>query len=133
MLALGAMLAAMGFLWQERAFPPEKLAGAGQVEPPASPVGAAISPATTPGTAAKPGGAAAGGIAAGQAVFQQNCNGCHPSGNKGAGPQLKGGNIPPERVQQMVRTGGAVMPAFPATQISDQQLADLVAYVQSLK
>ncbi len=82
---------------------------------------------------AAPSPTAAGNIAAGQAVFQQNCNACHPNGNAGVGPQLRGQNLSAQRIMTQVRNGGGGMPAFTTSQISDQQLANLVAYVQSLK
>jgi mono/diheme cytochrome c family protein len=72
-------------------------------------------------------------VAAGQAVFQQNCNACHPNGNAGVGPALRGKNLSAQQITNRVRNGGGGMPAFSTSQISDQQLADLVAYVQSLK
>lgn len=78
------------------------------------------------------GGAQAGGNAsAGQAVFQQNCNSCHPGGNQGTGPAVKGRAA--DAVTKKVRAGGGGMPAFSASQISDQQLNDLAAYVGTLK
>ena len=85
------------------------------------------------GGAAQPtaGGQAAGNASAGQAVFQQNCNSCHPGGDRGSGPAIKG--RPADGVKNQVRKGGGGMPAFSASQISDQQLNDLAAYVASLK
>lgn len=77
--------------------------------------------------------ASGGNVQAGQAVFQQNCNGCHPGGAQGTGPNLKGRNLAAGQIKNQVRNGKGAMPAFPANRISDQQLNDLVAYVQSLK
>lgn len=77
------------------------------------------------------GGQAAGNASAGQAVFQQNCNSCHPGGNQGTGPTIKG--KPADTVRNKVRAGGGGMPAFTTAQVSDQQLSDLAAYVGTLK
>ena len=84
------------------------------------------------GGAAQP-AAQAANAAAGKAIFEQNCNACHPGGGQGAGPALKGRSLTIDRIQGQVRKGGGGMPAFPASKISDQQLSDLAAYVQSLK
>lgn len=93
-------------------------------------------PAPTTPPAAKPANGApakAGDAAAGQTVFQQNCDGCHPGGNAGTGPALRGRGLTAERISTQVRNGGGGMPAFPPNRISDQQLADVVAYVMSLQ
>lgn len=87
-------------------------------------------PAATTGAAAP---AKAGDVAAGQTVFQQNCNGCHPGGAAGVGPELKGRNLPDDRIRTQVRNGRGQMPPFPESKVSEQQLTDLAAYVQSLK
>lgn len=93
-------------------------------------VPAATKPAAQP--AASP-AASQGNVAAGKAFFDQNCNGCHPSGSRGAGPALKERNLSADLIRTQVRKGGGGMPAFSSSQISDQQLNELVAYVQSLK
>ena len=74
-----------------------------------------------------------GDVAAGKQVFEQNCNACHPGGGQGAGPALKGKNLSADRITRQVRNGGEGMPAFSPSQISDQQLNNLVQYVQSLQ
>lgn len=104
-------------------------------KPAATTAPAAAKPAatTSASTAATPSGAAQGNVAAGQAVFSQNCNGCHPGGDRGNGPALKGRNLSADAIRNKVQNGGGGMPVFPQSQISDQQLTHLVAYVQSLK
>ncbi len=93
----------------------------------ASPTSAA---APTKPAAASP-AAGAPDIAAGKTVFDTNCNGCHPGGNKGVGPEIKGKSA--DVVKKQVRSGGGGMPAFTASQISDAQLDSLAAYVAQLK
>jgi cytochrome c6 len=72
-------------------------------------------------------------VTAGRAVFDQHCNACHPGGGQGAGPALRGRNVPEDRIRTIVRQGGQGMPAFNQSQINDQQLANLVQYVRSLQ
>ena len=73
-----------------------------------------------------------GDAAAGEAVWADNCSGCHGLSGTGAngGPDLTA--IPSaaeaDRVRQQVLNGGGGMPAFKGT-LSDQQIADVTAYV----
>ncbi|MGI5836713.1 MAG: c-type cytochrome [Chloroflexota bacterium] len=87
-----------------------------------------------PAPASQAGAAVTTGDASlGAAVFQQNCDGCHPGGAQGRGPMLKGKNLSSDHIKGVVRNGASSMPAFPENRISDEQLANLVAYLQSLK
>ena len=95
-------------------------------------VAACGEPAAPPAPPAPP-VAKPGDVTAGQAVFQQNCEACHPGGNEGVGPQLRGQGLPEDRIRTQVRQGGGAMPAFPPERINEQQLNDLVAYVLSLQ
>ena len=71
---------------------------------------------------------AVGDAAAGQTVFAANCTACHPNGGAGMGPALKG--LSDDRISQVTRQGKGIMPAFPASRLSDQQLADILAYLK---
>ena len=62
---------------------------------------------------------------------QYGCNRCHPNGNRGTGPSIKG--VSADRIATQVRNGYGDMPAFPKDTMSDQDLADIIAYVTSLK
>ncbi|MDA8216134.1 MAG: c-type cytochrome [Dehalococcoidales bacterium] len=77
-------------------------------------------------------GASSSTLAEGQAVFEKNCNPCHPGGNAGAGPSLKRAQLTVDRIKNQVRNGGGGMPAFGTQKISDQQLDALAQYVMSL-
>ncbi|MCC6830650.1 MAG: cytochrome c [Thermoleophilia bacterium] len=88
----------------------------------------AAAPATT---AAAPSG---GDAAAGKEVFTANCTGCHTLADAGAtgqvGPNLDDLRPDAATVQRQVTNGGGAMPAFQGT-LSDQQIADVAAYVSS--
>jgi cytochrome c6 len=72
-------------------------------------------------------------VTAGRAVFDQHCNACHPGGGQGAGPALRGRNLPEDEIRTVVRQGAPGMPAFGENQINEQQLTNLVQYIQSLQ
>jgi cytochrome c oxidase cbb3-type subunit 3 len=100
-------------------------------------------------TTLQPGGAAAPlaprspyqsnayGISEGKRLFSQfNCNGCHSSGGGGIGPALMDdqwiyGYAPEQIYSTIVQGRPDGMPAF-AGKIPDEQVWQLVAYVQSL-
>jgi mono/diheme cytochrome c family protein len=74
---------------------------------------------------------------AGLQVFTSKCNGCHPNANAGIGPALHGSAFAsryPDNTALLgvVRQGKGGMPAFTAAQLSDQDLANVVAYLRSL-
>lgn len=82
-------------------------------------------------SAPAPSGKSGGNAEAGKAVFATNCNVCHPNGGAAVGPALKGKEA--DAIKKQVRNGGAQMPPFPASKISDQQLEDIIAYIKTLK
>lgn len=92
---------------------------------------AATGVATTAGS-----GAVAGDANAGRAVFETNCNSCHPAGRAGVGPALSGviGRLGEDGTRSVIRNGrpGTAMPGFPSSRITDQQLTDMMAYLKSL-
>lgn len=74
---------------------------------------------------------------AGAQVYAANCESCHGAGGKNGqvGPSLAGTGIKAGQVAYMVRNPAAVDKdsAMPALPISDKQVADVAAYVASLK
>jgi mono/diheme cytochrome c family protein len=75
---------------------------------------------------------------AGKETFGTFCNACHPGGAAGIGPKLFGTDFAKRYAQdepliQIIRNGKGSMPGFSTAQISDSQLAELVAYLRSLK
>lgn len=87
---------------------------------------------------------AAGNAEAGQAVYVGNCAACHgPNGQGQIGPSLVGEDGPKNwtlaQFTATLREGktpdrqlSAAMPRYAETQISDEQVADLQAYIKTL-
>ena len=81
----------------------------------------------------------AGDAAAGKAYWDRvapvatDCKDCHGNtGEGGFGPDLAGRGLSAAQVLRAARQPWGIMPAFVASQISDQQAADLAAYFASL-
>ncbi|MGE5094297.1 MAG: c-type cytochrome [Betaproteobacteria bacterium] len=79
-----------------------------------------------------------GDAARGQALFMKDmCYTCHGTagqgGDRGSGPRLTPGLFPWEGFQQQVRHPRAVMPRYATQFVSDQDLADIYAYLASIK
>lgn len=75
-----------------------------------------------------------GSVAAGNVVFHQvGCSGCHGDHAEGnVGPKIAGTRLTEQQVQQTVRSGKGMMPAFSSGQISDQDIQNVYQYLQSL-
>jgi mono/diheme cytochrome c family protein len=81
---------------------------------------------------------AAGDPASGKMVFDANCASCHGAGARnqgGPGPTLAGTGIKAGQVAYMVLNPAAIDPSsgMPKLTLSNKQLADVAAYVASLK
>jgi mono/diheme cytochrome c family protein len=68
----------------------------------------------------------------GEAVFVENCSGCHPGGQAGYGPAIAGEPEPVAKVRHIVREGKGRMPSFGSDKIEDADLEALLAYVDSI-
>jgi mono/diheme cytochrome c family protein len=68
---------------------------------------------------------------AGEKVFMQHCQRCHPQGEGGLGPAINPAPALGKRLQ--TRHGFGVMPAFKDDQISDNELDQLISYLKALK
>jgi mono/diheme cytochrome c family protein len=70
----------------------------------------------------------------GDAIFKQNCAGCHTlaaAGSQGqTGPNLDDAKPSAAAAERQVRNGGGGMPAF-GDQLSDQQIKAVAEYVAS--
>jgi mono/diheme cytochrome c family protein len=71
-------------------------------------------------------------LKAGQKVFMQYCNGCHPGGEAGVGLAINNKPLPGWAIRYQVRHGLGVMPAFSEDVISDEKLDALEAYLLAL-
>ncbi len=74
----------------------------------------------------------------GHAAYMKNmCYTCHGTagqgGDRGSGPKLTPGLFPWEGFEQQVRHPRAVMPRYAQQFVSDQDLADMYAYLASMK
>jgi mono/diheme cytochrome c family protein len=101
-----------------------------------SPSAAASPVAGAAAAAAAAGPAPPGDAAHGQQVFlTEGCYACHGTVGQGAstGPRLAPGPLPFAAFQQQVRQPRQDMPRFTAQVLSDQDLADVYAYIQSIQ
>ncbi|GAA0509669.1 hypothetical protein GCM10008937_16920 [Deinococcus depolymerans] len=104
---------------------------------------AAATPGPTP-AAESTAPTGAGNAAAGEKVFAGNCAGCHgANGGGGIGPALNTPDGPKAWTDPQFLTAlrqgrtperelGAVMPRFSAAQISDEDVANIHAYIKTL-
>ncbi len=70
----------------------------------------------------------------GQRWYSMNhCFSCHgPNGNDGKGPVVKDLNMSYWRFERIIRdAGSAIMPKYPEEKISDQDVADLYAFLKA--
>lgn len=78
-----------------------------------------------------------GDVADGLQLFTEHCAGCHQV--VGEGGYVTGAVAPaldqatPVQIAQAVRIGPYLMPSFPESQISDEELDSIIAYVEAAK
>ena len=88
---------------------------------------------TPPSLGAPPGNAKRGG----EVFMQQLCYTCHGTvgqgGERGAGPKLYPNPFPFQAFVTQVRKPRQAMPPYTAKHVSDQDLADIYAYLLSTK
>ena len=82
--------------------------------------------------------APAGDATRGKALFMKNmCYTCHGTsgqgGDRGSGPRIAYDVWPWEAFSQQVRRPRETMPRYAAEHVSDQDLADIYAYVSSFR
>ncbi len=74
--------------------------------------------------------ALSGDSTSGEALYTSNCSGCHAAdGSGGAGPALMGDLPDAEEIAETVINGKESMPSFDS--LSDQDIADVIAYLQA--
>jgi mono/diheme cytochrome c family protein len=88
-----------------------------------------------PAQASKPAGSAAGNVEAGKRVFNKyGCYQCHGREGQGSlvsGPRIGPDPIPYEAFVSYVRRPTREMPPYTAKVVTDQELADIYAFVQA--
>jgi len=80
-------------------------------------------------------GRAAQGSSPGQQVYEGECQRCH--GSKGAGtndgPSLVPFKWSYEQTLQQIRQPACEMPSFSPSELSDEQIAQIITYLKSIK
>ena len=69
----------------------------------------------------------------GEPLFFRFCHKCHPNGEAGLGPALNNKALPEFVIKFQVRQGLGAMPAFSSDVISDDELDDIVEYMEELR
>jgi mono/diheme cytochrome c family protein len=82
--------------------------------------------------------APAGDVARGKAAYMKNmCHTCHGTagqgGDRGSGPRIAFDVWPWQAFAQQVRRPRETMPRYAAEHVPDQDLADIYAYIASVK
>lgn len=82
--------------------------------------------------------APAGDVARGKAAYMKNmCHTCHGTagqgGDRGSGPRIAYDVWPYDNFAQQTRRPRSSMPRYPKEFLSDQDMADIYAYVSSFK
>ena len=69
----------------------------------------------------------------GQVVFMNHCHQCHPGGEAGLAPAINDKPFPEFLKKFQVRHGLGTMPSFSEGRISDDELDDLMEYLDTLR
>ena len=70
--------------------------------------------------------------AGGESIWAANCAGCHSEQEGAYGPRVHDLALSPARMREQIREGSGRMPGFGAGEISDTDLENLLAYLQSI-
>ncbi len=69
----------------------------------------------------------------GQELFMKNCYRCHPGGMGGVGPSIVNKPLPGFLIKFQVRNGLGAMPSFKKSQLSKEDVKDIVKYLKERK
>ena len=72
-------------------------------------------------------------IALGQRAFMTSCHQCHPGGMAGLGPAINNKPLPGFMIKLQSRAGLGAMPGFSSSELSDEELDAVVAYLKALR
>lgn len=67
----------------------------------------------------------------GRNLYEKVCGYCHKA-EVGIGPVLEGRGLPESYINSVVRSGFNAMPAFPASYVDDESIAQITEYLSSL-
>lgn len=67
---------------------------------------------------------------AGERIFMQNCQRCHPQGDAGLGPSIHWSPAFAKRFQ--IRHGLGAMPSFDKEHLPEKEMDQLIAYLKAL-
>ncbi|HSH37758.1 MAG TPA: cytochrome c [Chthoniobacterales bacterium] len=72
-------------------------------------------------------------VAHGRDVWMMKCNRCHPGGEAGLGPATNDKPLPGFLIAAQIRTGLGAMPAFTKEEMSDADVAAVIAYMKAIR
>lgn len=72
-------------------------------------------------------------VVSGQVLFMSNCQKCHPMGESGLGLAINSNPAPKFVKRFQVRHGLGVMPSFTKSEISNDELDDILSYLKALR
>ena len=72
-------------------------------------------------------------VARGRDVWMAKCNRCHPGGEAGLGPATNDKPLPEFLIATQIRTGLGAMPAFTEQEMSDADVAAVIAYMKATR
>ncbi len=72
-------------------------------------------------------------VAHGRDVWMMKCNRCHPGGEAGLGPATNDKPLPEFLIATQIRTGLGAMPAFSKEEMSDADVAAVIAYMKAIR
>ena len=132
-LAAAALISIGLYSWDVRARQEE----ASLRPQPLAPLASAPTQLAIPTLASPPVAQASGDASVGKATFLKTCFGCHPNGNAAIGPALYGAAFAaryPDNaaLEAVIRGGRGGMPAFNSSQLTDDDLANIIAYVRAI-
>ena len=69
----------------------------------------------------------------GRQVWMMKCDRCHPGGEAGLGPATNDKPLPEFLIATQIRTGLGAMPAFTKQEMSDSDVAAVIAYMKAIR
>jgi mono/diheme cytochrome c family protein len=70
-------------------------------------------------------------VARGRLVWMNKCNRCHPGGEAGLGPAVNDKPLPEFLIATQIRVGLGAMPSFSKQDLSDSDVAAVIAYMKA--